>query len=292
MDEIIEECIQGLDGPREKQVKRRAERTERARTLEVPQDDFLAKPCADVGRFLACPCCPAPLSTVTGAAAVARSPKTDVPVTNRGSSSGPPACLPRTPVAAVKESPAEERRGVTNRGRMKSMGPLSDPRALLPLEVVFPEGPLMMAKGEQPRYTELEVVLDSGAGAHVASKRHVTGYEIKESALSRAGAAFVAADGGRMKNHGETSLSIVTVDSKGTGHAVTANFQIADVTRALWSVGLICDSGLKVTFRAKDASVLDANGIELCHFERVHGLYVAKVQVENPLFDGFHRQGR
>ena len=185
MDAITDECIQGQDAPREKQ--------------EEPQDGFLARPCADMGRFLGCPCCPAPLSTVIGAAAASRSPKTEVPV--------------------IKESPAEERRGVINRGRMKSMGPLSDPRELLPLEVVFPEGPLMMAKGEQPRYTELEVVLDSGAGAHVASKRHVAGYEIKESALSRAGAAFVAADGGRMKNHGETSLSIVTVDSKGTGHA-------------------------------------------------------------------------
>ena len=47
--------------------------------------------------------------------------------------------------------------------------------------------------------------------------------------------------------------------SKGTGHAVKANVQIADVTRALWSVGLICDSGLQVTFWPAGTSAVNAD---------------------------------
>jgi hypothetical protein len=105
------------------------------------------------------------------------------------------------------------------------------------------------------------------------------------------GAAFVAADGGKIDNQGEALLNLITMDSKGSGHAVRANFQIADVTRALWSVGLICDSGLQVKFAAMTASILDPSGKEICHFERKHGLYIATVQLENPAHESFGRPG-
>ena len=101
----------------------------------------------------------------------------------------------------------------------------------------------------------------------------------------------MAADGGKIDNQGEALLSLITTDSKGAGHAVRANFQIADVTRALWSVGLICDSGLQVTFATMSASILDKSGREICHFERRHGLYIATVQLENPMHEGFGRPG-
>ena len=164
----------------------------------------------------------------------------------------------------------------------------------MPLEVVFPEGSeaLLMTGQDPPKYISLQVVLDSGAGAHVVGKKHIPGYKVMGSVLSRAGAAFLAADGGRIKNHGESLLRIVAEDSKGLEHAVTSNFQVADVTRALWSVGLICDSGLDVRFRKNDASVLDQNGNELCHFVRNGGLYLATVRLENPEHPDFQRPGQ
>ena len=158
-------------------------------------------------------------------------------------------------------------------------------------EVVLPNGEVHVAQSEVQRYVTMEVVLDSGAGAHVANRRHVPGYKVEPSQLSKLGAAFVAADGGKIENQGEALLSLITSDSKGTGHAVKANFQIADATRALWSVGLICDSGLQVTFAAMSASILDKKGREICHFERRHGLYIATVKLENPLHESFGRQG-
>ena len=70
---------------------------------------------------------------------------------------------------------------------------------------------------------------------------------------------------------------------------------MADVTRALWSVGLICDSGLNAIFYATHAVVRDKDGREVCYFERKHGLYVTTVKLLNPLHtensQGFQRQG-
>jgi hypothetical protein len=99
----------------------------------------------------------------------------------------------------------------------------------------------------------------------------------------------VAADRGTIDNQGEALLSLITMDPKGAGHAVKANCRIADVTRALWSVGLICDSGLQVTFAAMSASISDKTGREICHFVRRHGLYIATVQLENLMHEGFGR---
>jgi hypothetical protein len=162
---------------------------------------------------------------------------------------------------------------------------------LMLAEVVLPNGEMHFAHGEIPRYVTMEVVLDSGAGAHVANTRHVLGYKVVPSALSKLGAAFVAAGGWEIDNQGEALLSLITTESKGTGHAVKANFQIADVARALCSVGLICDSGFQVTFAAMSASILDKSGREICHFERRHCLHIATVQLEHPLHAGCGRPG-
>ncbi len=168
-------------------------------------------------------------------------------------------------------------------------------------EVVFPDNSVMTADITQKEFIEMEVVLDSGAGAHVANKDHIPGYMVVPSMLSKAGAAFVGADGSRIKNYGEAALLMMTTDSNGKQHAVESKFQVADVTRALWSVGVICDSGLKVLFDADHATVHDRKGVELCRFERRQGLYIATVKLKNPAFkqpdatpskSGFQRPGR
>ena len=160
------------------------------------------------------------------------------------------------------------------------------------MEVVYPDETELLAAGaEVPQYTKLKVALDSGAGAHVINKRDAPGYNIQPSAMSKAGAAFLAADGGRIPNYGEVTVSMVSLDSKGEAHKISSRFEAADVTRALWSVGLICDSGLNVQFSAEKALVLDKQGQEVCVFHRTNGLYVAEVQVENPNHQGFQRQG-
>jgi len=162
---------------------------------------------------------------------------------------------------------------------------------LAPLEVVYPDGAeILAAEAEAPRYKKIKVALDSGAGTHVINRDDAPGYTVRPSEMSQAGAAFLAADGGRIQNHGEVHVRMVAFDTKGGAHAITSRFEAADVTRALWSVGLICDAGLKVDFNSKRALVCDQNGNEVCVFERSNGLYVAEVEVENP--ESFHRPGR
>jgi len=125
----------------------------------------------------------------------------------------------------------------------------------------------------------------------VINRRDAPGCKVTPSAMSRSGAAFLAADGGRIQNHGEVMVNMLAKDSNGETHKVSSRFEAADVTRALWSVSLICDSGLGVKFSAEKALVTDKAGNEICVFERCNGLYVAEVQIENPMSEVFHRQG-
>ena len=77
-----------------------------------------------------------------------------------------------------------------------------------------------------------------------------------------------------------------------TSHNISSKFEAADVTRALWSVGLICDAGSDVKFNKNKASVMNSSGVELCAFNRENGLYVANVKVRNPKHPDFQRPGR
>ena len=164
-------------------------------------------------------------------------------------------------------------------------------RELAPLEVVYPEGTELRAtEAEAPRYRKVKVALDSGAGAHVINAQDAPGYAVKPSAMSQSGAAFLAADGGRIQNYGEVQVRMLSDDSKGEAHPIVSRFEAADVTRALWSVSLICDAGLKVDFDSNRAMVSDQRGNEICVFQRSNGLYVAEVDVENP--ESFHRPGQ
>jgi len=81
-------------------------------------------------------------------------------------------------------------------------------------------------------------------------------------------------------------------DSAGRKRPITSKFDAADVTKALWSVGLICDAGLNAQFDAKRAVILDANGVEVMVFHRANrGLYTAEVEIANPDHVDFRRQG-
>ena len=197
--------------------------------------------------------------------------------------------VPCKPSSSKKGTPAAESFG-RSRGDKSVTSFDAECRVM---EVVYPEGAeILAADAVMPRYTTLKVALDSGAGAHVINKADAPGCKISPSAMSRAGAAFIAADGGKIANYGEVMVSMIAVDSTGEQHQISSRFEAADVTRALWSVGLICDSGLGVQFSSDKAIVSDKAGNEICVFHRSNGLYVAEVQVENPMGESFHRPGK
>ena len=135
-----------------------------------------------------------------------------------------------------------------------------------------------------------EVILDSGAGEHVASDKDTPGYSIRESKGSRAGQNFIAAGGHKMPNRGEVALRLKTQGDK--GREITTTFQVASVTRPLWSVARICDAGFKVTFDPSGAEITDKSGKVICRFQRVGNLYKAKLGLKNPMHKDFARQGQ
>ena len=138
-------------------------------------------------------------------------------------------------------------------------------------------------------YVIVEIVLDSGAGEHVADRIDAPGYTVTESDGSRRGQNFLAAGGHKMPNQGEMNLQFRVPNVGGTDVDLSSIFQVAAVTRPFWSVSKICDKGHWVKFTQKDATVYNAADVPVCTFERRGGLYVGKVKLRNPRHPGFTR---
>ena len=77
-------------------------------------------------------------------------------------------------------------------------------------------GALALLESEQGQLNNIqqdlpfEVVLDSGAADHVADNADAPGYEVVPSAGSKAGSAFIAANGAQIPNRGKMMLSLGT----------------------------------------------------------------------------------
>ncbi len=121
----------------------------------------------------------------------------------------------------------------------------------------------------------IKVAADSGAGDHVAAAELVGAHLVVPSAGSRHGRHFVAANGDRMRNQGEARLKLS--DPK-AGPTLHPTFQVADVTRALYSVSKMCDEGCVVTFAELEGTVTK-DGKVVARFAREGGLYVAEMEI-------------
>ncbi len=133
---------------------------------------------------------------------------------------------------------------------------------------------LLAAAESQPRV--IRVALDSCAGDHVASPADMEGFVVEESPGSKAHKHFIAANGQRIANQGQVQAK-VSHDKLGTSFGST--FQVAEVSRPLYSVSKMCDAGATVRIDAKEALV-HKNGRLLARFERQGGLYLADFTVK------------
>ena len=167
---------------------------------------------------------------------------------------------------------------------------ISDLIELNPLEVVDGNGDEMVYALDEPEFLIIEIALDSGAGDHVISMLDLPGAVVRDSRGSRSGQHFLAAGGQRLPNQGEMALTLI---DERTSATVDSVFQVAEVTRPLWSVGKVCDKGYKVLFDALKAEIFKNLGdAPLCTFERKGGLYIGRLKVKNPRHEGFARPGR
>jgi len=123
---------------------------------------------------------------------------------------------------------------------------------------------------------EMSVAIDSGAVDHVASEDDIPGAEVVPSAASRAGRHFQGANGKTIENKGQ---STVHMRAKETGVKINSVFQIAEVSRPLYSVSQICDSGCEVAFN-KDEGRVTRGGKLIATFPRRGGLYIGALMVK------------
>jgi hypothetical protein len=149
----------------------------------------------------------------------------------------------------------------------------NDPEGLNVLEPEMRSADVMAVL---PKVTMLKIALDSGACEHVASKEDLAGFRVDENEASRRGDCYIAANGDKIPNQGECKVGLM---DQTTGSEFDSMFQLAPVSRPLYSVGRICDAGCEVTFNARRA-VVSKNDRKIAVFERHNGLYLANVQVK------------
>ena len=113
------------------------------------------------------------------------------------------------------------------------------------------QGDSLQAVGEAQanmvgEWESLEVIMDSGAHVSVGPRNigSKAGYTVRESAASKAGVCYTAANGGEIPNLGERLLAVVT--EEGTVRGMTQ--QVADVTKPLEAVRANLKSGHAVIF--------------------------------------------
>ena len=103
------------------------------------------------------------------------------------------------------------------------------------------------------------MTVDSGAADNVMPRRMIRGLlnKIRESAGSRAGVHYVAANNGRIPNEGECDFTFITDD----GQEETWTFQVAAVNKALCAVSYLVDHGYRVIFDRDDRTGVDTSHI-------------------------------
>ena len=145
---------------------------------------------------------------------------------------------------------------------------------------------LLVANLPKPKRL-IKVALDSGAGDHVAGPTDIEGLRVEESEGSRNGRHFVAANKQRIANEGQVRARLKDEGNR----PFDTIFQVADVSRPLYSVSRLCDHGCSVTFDANEGRVTK-KGQLLARFKRSGGLYVADLGMdETPAPAVFAGQG-
>ena len=148
--------------------------------------------------------------------------------------------------------------------------------------------------------TEADVALDSGAVAHVVGPDDLPGNTPVEQPEDGKLRNFVGANNSRIKNFGKAKVVMTTDDGKD----IMNTFNVADVSRPLHAVSVVCDTDKEVLFTKGEAVVVPDGALSrflgtikaIAKYPRKGGLYVARMRVKNPrpkpaTASGFSRQG-
>ena len=121
------------------------------------------------------------------------------------------------------------------------------------------------------------------------------GHQVEPSPGSLASQHFMAANGGVIENEGQVQLLLDTEEDK----TLSSCFQMAKVSRTLYSVPQMADEGCTVVFSKGVGKVLKGKvriqaERDVATFRRKGGLYLARMRIKKPADApkaDFRRQG-
>ena len=127
----------------------------------------------------------------------------------------------------------------------------------------------------QGAWERVPVTVDSGAIDSVMPKKVASGVKIRETAASRQGLTYRAANGTAIKNEGERALEGYT----GEGNRANMTMQVAEVTKPLGSVRAMVKAGNMVVFDDGDSYIVNkATGVKTVIEDR-NGAFVFDIWV-------------
>ena len=103
-------------------------------------------------------------------------------------------------------------------------------------------GPVKAMTGKDYELMPAPVIMDSGASEHVMPLNWCPQAELEKG--SSFGRTYAAANGSTIKNEGEKTVLMVTKNGQWRG----MKFQVCDVTRPLYSVHKLCETGHSAVF--------------------------------------------
>jgi len=131
-------------------------------------------------------------------------------------------------------------------------------------------------------WEELSLAVDSGATETVVSSENATTIPTVPGAASRAGVRYAMANGDAIENEGEKIMLVGFTE--GVERLLTA--QVTDVTKPLLSVSQMVKAGNTVVFSPGGSYIWEESSGEYMEMELINGMYMLKVWVKKPDFQG------
>ena len=125
---------------------------------------------------------------------------------------------------------------------------------------------------------EMEIMVDSGACDTVMPVALAEHIQIHESAASRRGKSYEAANGTRIENVGERRCLVA---AEGGNDEKLMHFQVADVKKALLSVTKTADMGFECVLGARGGFLQDVESGERIPIQREGNSYIMRMWVKD-----------
>ena len=135
-------------------------------------------------------------------------------------------------------------------------------------------------------WTKVATVIDSGCVEHVGPPEMASEVAMVPSTGSSRGQTYSVANGEDLDNLSQKMLIAHTAG----GQSGTVTYQMAKVTKPLFSVGQACDDGNLVIFGSKGGMVYNVNSKTISPFKRVNRNYEMELWLKKGE-QGFPRQG-